>query len=45
MSSESMRNWLEQWLVISTSVNENNISLLLHSPILLAYNYSTNTDN
>ncbi|XP_011634649.1 LETM1 domain-containing protein 1 [Pogonomyrmex barbatus] len=42
MSTENMRRWLEQWLIISASVDQNNISLLLHSPILLAYNHSTN---
>lgn len=42
MSIESMRSWLEQWLIVSASVDKNNISLLLHSPILLAYNHSTN---
>ncbi|RLU27077.1 hypothetical protein DMN91_000876 [Ooceraea biroi] len=42
MSLESMRNWLEQWLEVSAIVDTNNISLLLHSPILLAYNHSTN---
>ncbi|KAL0106689.1 hypothetical protein PUN28_015322 [Cardiocondyla obscurior] len=42
MSIESMRSWLEQWLIVSESVDQNNISLLLHSPILLAYNHSTN---
>ncbi|EFN87522.1 LETM1 domain-containing protein 1 [Harpegnathos saltator] len=42
MSTESMRSWLEQWLTVSASVDQKNISLLLHSPILLAYNHSTN---
>lgn len=42
MSLESMRNWLEQWFIISNTVNENTVSLLLHSPILLAYNHPTN---
>ncbi|XP_032675936.1 LETM1 domain-containing protein 1 isoform X2 [Odontomachus brunneus] len=42
MSIESMRSWLEQWLTVSASVDQKNISLLLHSPILLAYNHSTN---
>ncbi|XP_043510262.1 LETM1 domain-containing protein 1 [Frieseomelitta varia] len=42
MSLESMRNWLEQWFMISNTVDENTLSLLLHSPILLAYNHPTN---
>ncbi|XP_072743889.1 LETM1 domain-containing protein 1 [Anoplolepis gracilipes] len=42
MSIESMRSWLEQWLEVSASVDKNNISLILHNPILLAYNHTTN---
>lgn len=42
MSIENMRSWLEQWLTVSASVDKNNISLILHSPILLAYNHTTN---
>ncbi|XP_070156296.1 LETM1 domain-containing protein 1 [Polyergus mexicanus] len=42
MSVENMRSWLEQWLTVSASVDKNNISLILHSPILLAYNHTTN---
>ncbi|XP_054001605.1 LETM1 domain-containing protein 1 [Hylaeus anthracinus] len=42
MSVESMQNWLDQWIVLSNAVNENNLSLLLHGPILLAYNYPSN---
>ncbi|KAJ8670651.1 hypothetical protein QAD02_001910 [Eretmocerus hayati] len=42
MSDESMQNWLGKWLAISSQVDECSISLLLHSPILLAYNYETN---
>lgn len=42
MSQESMKEWLEQWLTVSTHINESSISLLLHCPILLAYNHSTN---
>ncbi|XP_076246218.1 LETM1 domain-containing protein 1 [Calliopsis andreniformis] len=42
MSTESMRNWLEQWFIVSNIVNEKSISLLLHSPILLAYNHPSN---
>lgn len=42
MSQESMKEWLEQWLTVSVHVNESTISLLLHCPILLAYNHPTN---
>ncbi|KOC61127.1 LETM1 domain-containing protein 1 [Habropoda laboriosa] len=42
MSLENMSSWLEQWFIISNTANENTISLLLHSPILLAYNHPNN---
>lgn len=42
MSTEDMRNWLNGWLTVSSEVEEQNISLLLHCPILLAYNHETN---
>nr|XP_033331627.1 LETM1 domain-containing protein 1 [Megalopta genalis] len=42
MSTESMQKWLTQWLEVSNTVNENTISLLLHCPILLAYNHPSN---
>lgn len=42
MSSEDMEKWLNQWLEVSQIINENNLSLLLHCPILLAYNITTN---
>ncbi|XP_033208158.1 uncharacterized protein LOC117167380 isoform X8 [Belonocnema kinseyi] len=42
MSTESMQEWLNQWLSVSSEVNEISISLLLHCPILLAYNHPSN---
>lgn len=42
MSTESMQEWLNQWLSVSSEVNEISISLLLHCPILLAYNHPNN---
>ncbi|XP_076647201.1 LETM1 domain-containing protein 1 [Halictus rubicundus] len=42
MSIENMQKWLTKWLEVSNTVNENTISLLLHCPILLAYNHSSN---
>ncbi|XP_031846173.1 LETM1 domain-containing protein 1 [Nomia melanderi] len=42
MSIENMQKWLTQWFIVSNNVNENTISLLLHCPILLAYNHPTN---
>lgn len=42
MSMESMKDWLEQWLILSASVDNSTLSLLLHSPIFLAYNHRNN---
>ncbi|XP_051162920.1 LETM1 domain-containing protein 1 isoform X1 [Leptopilina boulardi] len=42
MSTESMQEWLDQWLIISSEVDKTSISLLLHCPVLLAYNHPTN---
>ncbi|XP_012269064.2 LETM1 domain-containing protein 1 isoform X1 [Athalia rosae] len=42
MSTEDMRQWLNKWLTVSSKVEKQNISLLLHCPILLAYNHETN---
>ncbi|OAD58254.1 LETM1 domain-containing protein 1 [Eufriesea mexicana] len=42
MSIECMRNWLEKWLTVSNIVEDETLSLLLHCPILLAYNHPTN---
>ncbi|KAI4501309.1 hypothetical protein M0802_003682 [Mischocyttarus mexicanus] len=42
MSTQSMKDWLKQWLILSTSVNYSTLSLLLHGPILLAYNHNNN---
>ncbi|XP_046606216.1 LETM1 domain-containing protein 1 [Neodiprion virginianus] len=42
MSTDDMRNWLGSWLTVSSTVEKKNISLLLHCPILLAYNHETN---
>lgn len=42
MSTEDMRKWLGSWLSISSEVEREDMSLLLHCPILLAYNHETN---
>lgn len=42
MSIEDMKNWLDDWLILSASVDNSTLSLLLHSPIFLAYNNSNN---
>lgn len=42
MSNESMQEWLDEWLIVSSAVDKESISLLLHCPVLLAYNHPTN---
>lgn len=39
---KNMEEWLEDWLKVSEFVNKENMSLLLHCPILLAYNHPNN---
>ncbi|XP_076065674.1 LETM1 domain-containing protein 1 [Oratosquilla oratoria] len=42
MSTEAMQAYLKDWLLISSHVDKSTLSLLLHLPILLAYNHPTN---
>lgn len=42
MKNEDMIEWLDQWLEISLVIDHNNLSLLLHCPILLGYNQPSN---
>ncbi|XP_044734349.1 LETM1 domain-containing protein 1 [Chrysoperla carnea] len=42
MKHEDMIQFLNSWLCVSQSLDENNITLLLHLPILLAYNQPSN---
>lgn len=42
MSVPNMRNWLEKWIMLSSSIDESKLSLLLHGPIILAYNHINN---
>ncbi|XP_063910700.1 LETM1 domain-containing protein 1 isoform X2 [Zophobas morio] len=42
MRNEDMVNWLNSWIKISNVVDKENLSLLLHCPILLAYNEPSN---
>jgi hypothetical protein len=42
MRSEDMISWLNNWIAISSAVDKENLSLLLHCPILLAYNEPSN---
>ncbi|KAF5273262.1 hypothetical protein FQR65_LT04684 [Abscondita terminalis] len=42
MKHEDMIEWMTKWLIISSEVNKNSLSLLLHCPVLLAYNEPTN---
>ncbi|GAB6020568.1 hypothetical protein CHUAL_003248 [Chamberlinius hualienensis] len=42
MSREEMIKWLNLWISITTNLNDDCLSLLLHCPLLLSYNYRTN---
>lgn len=42
MSNENMIEWLQDWVEISLHIDGNNISLLLHLPILIGYNHPSN---
>ncbi|CAH1788570.1 unnamed protein product, partial [Owenia fusiformis] len=42
LSKDDMIHYLTQWTTISMEIDETNISLLLHKPVLLAYNHPDN---
>ncbi|KAF4517868.1 hypothetical protein B566_EDAN001822 [Ephemera danica] len=42
MKTEDMVSWLTRWVTVSKAVDEDSFSLLLHCPILLAYNEPSN---
>lgn len=42
LQKEEMIAWLTQWVSIACNVDSRSLSLLLHCPILLSYNYSSN---
>lgn len=42
LSNQDMALWLQQWLEISQNVDKKSYSMLLHSPVLLAYNNPQN---
>lgn len=42
LSAESMIAWLNDWVKVSLIINQDNISLFLHLPILLSYNHPNN---
>lgn len=42
MKNEDMVNWLKGWIAVSSEIDKDSLSLLLHCPILLAYNEPTN---
>lgn len=42
MKLEDMMTWLDDWIIVSQNVDRESTSLLLHSPILLAYNHPSN---
>lgn len=42
ISSDYQVKWLTQWIKVSSQVDKDNLSLLLHCPILLGYNEPSN---
>lgn len=42
LSKEEMISWLSSWICIAQNVESKSLSLLLHCPIFLSYNYSSN---
>jgi len=42
MRSDDMLEWLDQWIAVTSHVDSSTMSLLLHCPVLLAYNNPTN---
>ncbi|XP_058464350.1 LETM1 domain-containing protein 1 [Malaya genurostris] len=42
LSTESMVEWLNEWVKVSLIINQDNVSLFLHLPILLSYNHPNN---
>lgn len=42
LTNQEMKNWLVKWLKVSEHIDKSSYSLLLHSPIFLAYNHPQN---
>ncbi|XP_053687695.1 LETM1 domain-containing protein 1 [Sabethes cyaneus] len=42
LSTENMVDWLNEWVKVSLIVDQDNISLFLHLPVLLSYNHPNN---
>ncbi|XP_054719905.1 LETM1 domain-containing protein 1-like isoform X2 [Uloborus diversus] len=42
LSKEEMMAWLSDWIQIALSIESDSLSLLLHCPIFLSYNYPSN---
>nr|XP_027203345.1 LETM1 domain-containing protein 1-like [Dermatophagoides pteronyssinus] len=42
LTQQEMFDWLQQWQQISKNVDDHTISLLLHTPLFLAYNHPSN---
>ncbi|XP_049959851.1 LETM1 domain-containing protein 1 [Schistocerca serialis cubense] len=42
VKEDDLIEWINNWIVVSKHVDENSLSLLLHCPILLAYNQPGN---
>lgn len=42
LTNQDMREWLENWLLVSQNVDKQSYSLLLHCTIFFAYNHPQN---
>lgn len=42
LNNQDMKDWLRQWLFVSKNIDESAYSLILHCPILFAYNHPQN---
>lgn len=42
MSNEDLVQWLQSWVQVSMEIDQINFILLMHLPILLAYNHPNN---
>ncbi|XP_013179075.1 PREDICTED: LETM1 domain-containing protein 1 [Papilio xuthus] len=42
LANQDMKDWLQQWISVSSNIDANAYSLLLHCPIFFAYNHPQN---
>lgn len=42
LSNQDLKDWLQQWLLVSQNADKNSYSLILHCPVFFAYNHPQN---